>query len=155
MKIEKSVSGADAPLKRIYIASAILKNFRGHQSLQIHLLRSGAGGEELEAIRDLGLVGPPDPAMPAELLAGATEEAALRCILESFTEEECDLLAEYLESRYGDQIEKLSICPLELPAPLGVGPLGDIPESASSGFINFDEARDYPLPFRFKAFYQL
>ncbi len=140
---------------RIYIASAILKNFRGHQQVDAHIFRHGASAVEMAALRGKNLVGPPDPAMPAEILAGATEDAALACILEAFTREEAEQLAAYLGARYGEQIEKLTICPLQLPVPLGLGPIGAIPQTAKAGFINFDTARDYALPFAIKAYYDL
>lgn len=73
---------------------------------------------ELEAIKGLGLVAPVDPSVPAEVLQGATEEAALRCVLESFTAEESHELVEYLEKRYADQIEKSRSARSTCPCPL-------------------------------------
>lgn len=140
---------------RVYVLGATLKAFRGQRHVETHIIRHGATEEELAALRGKGLVAPPDPAMPAALLEGATEDRALRCLLEAFTAEESEALAAWLERRYADRIEKLVICPLELPVPLGVGPLGEIPEGGQTGFIRFDAAPGYSLPFAARAFYDL
>ena len=89
------------------------------------------------------------------MLQGATEEAALRCILEAFTEEESRALVDYLEQRYAEHIEKITVCPLDLPVPLGVAPLSGIPEGKSTGFIRFEAVPNYPLPFVARGFYDL
>ena len=140
---------------RIYVLGATLKAFRGQRHVETHIIRHGATEEELAALRGKGLVAPPDPAMPAALLEGATEDRALACLLEAFTLEESEALAAWLEKRYADRIEKLVICPLDLPVPLGVGPLGEIPEGGQTGFIRFDAAPGYDLPFAARAFYDL
>ena len=117
--------------------------------------KNRATDAELEAVKGLGLVAPADPSVPAEVLQGATEEAALRCVLESFTAEESHALVEYLEKRYADQIEKITVCPLDLPVPMGVAPLAGICEGKTNGFIRFDAVRDYPLSFPAYGFYDL
>lgn len=155
MQIDMTMASKNAPIKRIYIAAATLKEFRGRKNLEVQLVRTGAKPEEIEACKGLGLVGAAPADMPEEILAGATEEAALACLMEAFTEEEAKELCEYMEKRYGGQISQLTVGPFELPVPLGVGPLAQIPESDSSGFLNFDEAPDYPLKFKFKGFYDL
>lgn len=152
MLIEKEE--AQGGPERIYIAAATLKELRGRKNVEVQLFRPGATAEEMAALRDQGLVGDPPPEMPKELLAGATMENALACLLEAFTAAETEQLAAYLQERYADQVERLVICPMTLPVPLGVGPLAQIPESDSSGFLNFDLAPDYPLPFRFRGFYE-
>lgn len=155
METEFVQAPEDSPLERIYIAAAVLRNFHGLENVEIQLFRSDARPEELEELKDKELVGPAEPEMPAELLAGATREAALACLLEAFRKEEIEELLAYLARRYGDHIERLTVCPIELPVPLGVGPLANIPEGKTSGFINFDLAPDYPLPFKFRGYYDL
>ena len=78
----------DLPLDRIYIVAATLKTFKGRRHVDVQVFRPNGSDEEMEALRGLGLVAPPDPSIPPEVLQGATEEAALRCILEAFTAEE-------------------------------------------------------------------
>lgn len=141
--------------ERIYIAAVTLKNLHGRKNVEVQLFRTGAQPEEMAALKNQALVGDPPPEMPKELLAGATTENALACLLEAFTEEETEQLTAYLKDRYADQVERLIICPIQIPVPLGVGPLAQIPESESSGFVNFDLAPDYPLPFKFRGFYEI
>lgn len=140
---------------RQHIAAITLKNFHGRENVEAQLFRVGATREEMEEARALNLVGPPPAGMPPEILAGATEDAALECVLEAFTSEEAGQMLDYLRDRYADQIESIAICPMDLPAPLGVGPLAKLPESETSGFINFDRAPGYSLPFAFKGYYDL
>ncbi|WP_374287789.1 hypothetical protein [Desulfovibrio desulfuricans] len=148
-------SQIDLPLDRVFIVAATLGTFKGCRHVDVQIFRPGATDAELEAIKDLGLVAPADLSVPAEVLQGATEEAALRCVLESFTAEESHALVEYLEKRYADQIERITVCPLDLPVPLGVAPLAGIGEGKTTGFIRFDAVRDYPLPFPAYGFYDL
>ena len=155
MEILRLEAPGKPPCDRIYVLGATLKTFRGKRHVETHIIRHGATEEELAALHGKGLVAPPDPAIPAALLEGATEDRALRCLLEAFTAEESEALAAWLERQHADRIEKLVICPLELPVPLGVGPLGEIPEGGQTGFIRFDAAPGYPLPFAARAFYDL
>lgn len=145
----------DAPLQRIYIMVATLRAFKGRRHVDVHIFRHGASEEELAALESLELVGAPDPSVPPEALQGATREAALRCMLEAFTAEESRALLEYLEQRYAEHIEKITVCPLDLPVPLGVAPLAAIPEGKSTGFIRFDAVPNYPLSFTVRGFYDL
>ncbi len=138
---------------RVYGMDAVLKNFKGCQHLEITLFRYGAKKEELDALVGKNLVGAPDPDVPAAVLEGATEERGLQYILENFTREEVDQFISYAKGRYADQIEELIVAPLDIPVPLGTGPLAAIPVSGNSGFICFDKAKDYPLPFAVRAYF--
>lgn len=143
--------------ERIYIAVATLRAFKGRRHVDVHLFRHGGSEEELAALKSNlpGLVGPPDPSVPPQALQGASEEAALRCILEAFTAEESQALVAYLEQGYAEHIEKITVCPLDLPVPLGVAPLGAIPEGKTTGFIRFEAVHRYALPFVARGFYDL
>ena len=153
---KQSIAAPDnAPLDRIYIIAATLNAFKGRRHVEVHIFRHGATDEELTALEGKKLVGPPDPAVPPQVLQGATEEAALRCVLEAFTAEESQELVAYLEQRYAEHIEKITVCPMDLPVPLGVAPFSGIPEGKSTGFIRFDAVPDYPLPFVARGFYDL
>ncbi len=150
------IEAEEEPLcPRTYVASLRLANFKGHKDVEAHLFRYDYPENEIEEIAKLDLVGPPDPAMPAELIKDATKEQALKCILEAFTEEESRQLEKYLREKYSDQIVSLYIAPLNLPAPLGVAPLAEIPEGEKSGFIKLDKAPGYNLPFKIRAYYDL
>ena len=155
MLVNKNINNELPAEKRIYIASAILNNFRGQKNVEVQLFRSGYAEDELESLRGKNLVAPPDPSIPPEIIAGATEDSALRCLLEAFTQEECDQMLKYFKERYDDQISQINIAPLGLPLPFGLGPLEEIPQGEKSGFINFDKAPDYDLPFNIKGWYDL
>lgn len=140
--------------ERIFMGAATLKSLRGSPGVEIQLFRYGHG-ENIDTLKDKSLVAPPDPAIPAEVLSGASEAAALEFILEAFTSEEAEAIAHYLAERYNDQIENVIFCPMDVPVPLGVGPLAKIPETAGSGFIKFDLAPDFPLPFKFRGYFEI
>ncbi|MBR4742203.1 MAG: hypothetical protein IK079_04825 [Desulfovibrio sp.] len=153
MEIEFHEAEKPMPIDRIYGIDAILANFKGEQHLEITLFRYGATEEELEALKGKNLVGPAEPEVPPEVLQGATEEGALRYLLENFTREEVDLFIPYVQKRYADLIEKIIIAPLDIPVPLGAGSIGLLPTTKNSGFICFDKAPNYPLPFAVRAYY--
>lgn len=155
MKIINNCKDEKRKLERIYIAAATLKNFRGQELAEVQLFRPIANEAEIEPLRGKGYVGEPDISMPKELLTGATEDAALSCLLEAFTKEEIERIIEYLQKRYANVIDTLSIGKMDMPVPLGIGPLGALPAGENSGFIHFDNAPDYPLNFSFKGYYDL
>lgn len=155
MKLTIHENTENSQYDRIYIASAVLSNFKGKTNIEVQLFRTNYDSSELDMLRNRGLVTSEDTGIPKEALAGATEEAALKCLLEAFTKEECSQIAKYLEDRYGDQIKKLDFAPLSLPLPLGLGPLAELPPGEKSGFVNFDKAPGYALPFSIKGWYEL
>lgn len=140
---------------RIHIAALVLKNFQNRENVEIQLFRPGGDPAELAGLARSELVGPALADMPPELISGATEDAAIACLLEAFTAAEIRQMTDYLQERYSGQIAEISICPLQLPVPLGIGPLAGLPEGARSGFINFDLAPGYPLDFAFRGYYDL
>lgn len=142
-------------LERRYIAVGILRNFKSHQNVETHFFRSVWTEKELASLEGKGYVAEPDPSMPKEILANASEKKSLECLMEAFTREEAQELTAYLQSRYAGQLAKVTVCPLELPVPLGVGALNDLPVSERSGFIELAKAREYPLPFMVKGYYEL
>lgn len=140
---------------RIHIAALVLKNFQNRPNVEIQLFRPGGDPSELAGMARAGLVGPAMAGMPPELIRDATEEAAIACLLEAFTASEIRQMTDYLQERYASQISGITICPMRLPVPLGIGPLAGLPEGARSGFINFDQAPGYPLDFPFRGYYDL
>lgn len=155
MQVYRREAETQPPVERVYIASAILANFKGRKNVEVQLFRSNYQDSELEDLRGKNLVSGEGSDIPQEILTGATEDAALRCLLEAFTKSECNQLETYLKERYPDQIVQLDIAPLPLPLPLGLGPLAELPQGEQSGFINFDQAPGYALPFRVKGWYDL
>ena len=145
----------DAPLDRIYIITLVMRTFKGRRDVEAHLFKAGTDPVELASLRDKGLVGKPCAEPGGSQAPHGSEDDALQTVLEAFTAEEGNLLLDYLKERYTDQIARVTVCPLELPVPLGVVPLSAIPEGKTMGFIRFDAVRDYPLPFAVRAFYDL
>ena len=145
----------NAPLERIYIITLTMHAFKGRRDVEAHLFRAEPDPAELTSLRNKGLVGKPCAESLDSQPSHGTEDDALQTVLEAFTAEEGNLLLEYLKKRYAEQIARVTVCPLKLPVPLGIVPLSAIPESKTMGFIRFDAARDYPLPFAVRAFYDL
>jgi hypothetical protein len=145
----------DAPLDRIYIITLTMHTFKGRRHVEAHLFRAEPDPAELISLRNKGLVGKPCADQGDNQQPHGTEDDALQTVLEAFTAEEGNLLLDYLKERYAEQISRVTVCPLELPVPLGVVPLSAIPEGKTMGFIRFDAVRDYPLPFAVRAFYDL
>ena len=145
----------DAPLDRIYIITLTMHTFKGRRNVEAHLFRAEPDPAEFQSLRDKALIGKPCAEPGDSQLPRGTEDDALQAILEAFTAEEGNLLLDYLKERYADQILRVTVCPLELPIPLGVVPLSAIPEGKTMGFIRFDAVRDYPLPFAVRGFYDL
>lgn len=140
-----------APLDRVYLIQATLKTFKGRRDVVVHLFRHDTDPAEMDTLRDLNIVGKADANTPE----GATQENALCSLLEAFTAEEGNALLEYLQHRYEEHITRVLVCPVDLPVPLGIVPFSSIPEGKSMGFIRFDAAAAYTLPFGVHGFYDL
>ena len=76
MEKQSIAAPSDALLDRVYIVAATLSAFKGRRHVEVHIFRHGATEEELAALQGKKLVGPPDPAVPPQVLQGATKEAA-------------------------------------------------------------------------------
>lgn len=155
MKVKMILAPPNFEPERIHIVALVLKNFQNRENVEIQLFRPGGDPVELEGLNRSALVGSAVAGMPPELVRGATEEAAIACLLETFTASEIRQITEYLQERYSGQIAEIAICPLELPVPLGIGPISGLAEGNRSGFINFDLAPGYPLDFAFRGYYDL
>ncbi|MBD5608056.1 MAG: hypothetical protein HDQ93_04305 [Desulfovibrio sp.] len=152
MDINFVSSGENRDAPRQYLAVCSLRNFKGHKKVETHLFRGGWKPEEAKEIARLDLVSEDSP-LPEELRDNISREATLECLLETFTIDEAREIADYLRERYADQIERLDICPIELPLPLGMTALGRIQPTETSGFIEFAKAKNYPLAFELRGYY--
>lgn len=155
MKIKFVEAEKGVPLERIYILGAVLKTFKGHPNVEIQIIRKGFSSTEAAEISEKNIIGKELFPFSGDILPPDARQNALRCVLEAFTRKEAEALASYLEKRYSRQIEELIICPMDLPVPLGAGPLGEMPESVTSGFIRFEDAPGYPLPFSVWGYFEL
>ena len=142
-------------MERIYSMTATIKTFKGRRNVVTHLFRADTDTAELDELSPLGLVGKPDEETPEGADTPEGAENALRSVLEAFTADEGNALLAYLEKRYAAHITEVRVSPLELPVPLGSAPLASVPEGRTIGFIRFDAAPDYPLPFSVRGFYDL
>ncbi len=141
----------DIDLDRIYLIQVTLKSFKGRRDVIAYLFRLNNNQEEMEALRELDIVGKKDINTPE----GASVDNALLSALEAFTADEGNILLAYLEKRYEEQISEVVVSPLEIPIPLGMVPFSAIPEGKTMGFIRFDAVPDYDLPFSVHGFYDL
>lgn len=64
-------------------------------------------------------------------------------------------LVEYLEKRYADQIEKITVCLLDLPVPFGVAPLAGISEGKTTDLSALTRCATIRFPSPPRGFYDL
>lgn len=141
-------------LERIYIITATIKTFKGRRDVEIHLFKTNPDTSELKFLSNMKLVDVDNNTNAVSNIKEATDDA-LRSVLEAFTAKEGNLLLEFLDDKYNDQISKVLVCPLEIPIPMGIIPLSAIPQGKTMGFIHFDETKNYSLPFAVWGFYDL
>lgn len=133
-----------------HIISLTIRSFKGRRNVELFLFKADYSDTLLDKLRLFPLVGEPiDPNNPGD------PDDALRSILESFTEKERDDVLQYLSQRYAENITSAFACPLETPVPQGIRSLASIPEGKNLGFVYFERAPNYPLPFRLRGFYDL
>ncbi|MFI3272404.1 MAG: hypothetical protein R3Y11_09940 [Pseudomonadota bacterium] len=153
-----------------HVIALTIKTFKGRRQVELLLFKANPvarfimGSDEaiLAKLRALPLVAAAPQAGDAifdevepEVIKNANPDDALRSILESFTEAERDMVIDYVSKRYAASIEAIDACPLELPVPLGVRPLASLPEGKAMGFVHFERAQNYKLPFVLKGLYNL
>lgn len=145
-------------LPRIYAMEITLRCFKCRRYVTARLFRLMSAAEsaaELALLRDLSLLAPADAETPRSARSRQGKENALRGFLEAFTAEEGNRILRYLSARYARHIHCVRVSPLAIPRPLGIPLLATQPENSHAGFIRFDNAPGYPLPFAFRACYDL
>lgn len=150
--METNIIPADGtePIARVHVLSITIHTFKGRKNVEAHLFRHTQEASEADTYDWDSLIGAQmDPEHPG------TPEDAKKMLLEAFTQEERDSIIDYLSKRYEGKLSSITACPMELPVALGVTPLSAIPEGKTMGFIRFDDANNYPLPFAFRGFYDL
>lgn len=137
-------------IDRVWSVSIVIKSFKGRRDVEVHLFRPEWTQEE-EDIYDWDyLIGDPiHPDFDDNVYSGR------KLVMESFTVEERDQLVEYLKGRYAGKLAAIRSCPIELPVPMGIAALSDLPEGKDTGFINFDKIPNYPLGFPLRGFFDL
>jgi len=151
MKLNIITPKYELPVKEGYAISMVIKTFRGHKYVEVHLFRP-----DWEANRDAQsydwtkLLGDRiDKNMPSNPLGSR------KVLLESFTLEERDMVIDYMKKRYISRLSAINSRPLQFPIPLGLIPLSEIPEDGNVGCIRFEDIHNYTLPFPVHGLYIL
>ncbi len=136
--------------ERAHVISMVIKSFKGRKDVEVHVFRPEYAPSEVESYDWDTLLGDQlHPAIPAD------PAKSRKVLLEAFTAEERDLVVDYLAKRYEEKVSRITAAPLDLPVPLGLPPLSEIPEGKTMGFIHFDRMPNYTLPFAIRGFYDL
>ncbi|MBG0777530.1 MAG: hypothetical protein H0S85_13985 [Desulfovibrionaceae bacterium] len=143
---------ADTPLPtpRAWAISMVIKSFKGRKDVEVHLFRPDFDERERDAMDWSEIIEDSHhPDIRVEIPVTA------QVVMEAFTAAERDQVVEYLKERYATKLERITVCPMTFPLPLGLTPLSSIPEGKTMGFIRFDQIPHYTLPFAVRGFYDL
>jgi hypothetical protein len=150
MEIDVIQPHTPLPVARAWVLSMVVSSFKGRKNVEAHLFRWEYEPEPDESYDWSALLG--EPIHPQ---AEVDPEKSKRVLFEAFTAEERDQVINFLKERYGSRLASLVAHPMDLPIPLGIPPLSDIPEGKTMGFIRFEMLPNYKLPFAFHGFYDL
>jgi len=138
------------PVDRAWSLSIVIKSFKGRKDVEVHLFRPEWDVLEEESYDWNEILGDPmHPDMDADMGSGR------KLVMESFTPEERDMVADYIEERYAGKLEAIRACPIDFPVPLGIPALCDLEEGKDMGFVLFDRIPNYTLPFPVRGFFDL
>jgi hypothetical protein len=150
MKLNIITSQNEMPVKKGYTISLIIKKFKGHKNVEVHLFRPDWDEKEARSYDWTKLLGDPiDKNAPFDPVSSR------KVLLESFTTEERDMIMNYMKKRYVSRLSAINSRPLDFPIPLGLIPLSEIPEDDDIGCICFEEIPNYTLPFPVHGLYIL
>ncbi len=149
--MEVNITEAENPLvPRIYFITMVIKSFKGRRDVEVHLFRPDFDEAEMQSYDWNALLGDAlHPNIPAD------PDKSVKVLMEAFTREERDAVLEYLKTRYADRLEEINTGPVDLPVPLGLPPLSELPEGKTIGFIRLDQTPNYPLSFAVRGMYDL
>jgi hypothetical protein len=150
MELNIVTSQNELPVKKGYTISLIIKKFKGHKDVEVHLFRPDWDEKEAQHYDWLKLLGDPiDRDAPIDPISSR------KVLLESFTIEERDMIMDYMKKRYVSRLSAINSRPLDFPIPLGLIPLSEIPEDNDIGCVRFEEIHNYTLPFPVHGLYIL
>lgn len=150
MKLNIITSQDELPVKKGYTISLIIKKFKGHKDVEVHLFQPEWDENEAKSYDWLQLLGDPiDRNEPVNPLSSR------KVLLESFTIEQRDMIIDYMKERYDTRLSAINSRPLDFPIPMGLIPLCEIPEDDDIGCIRFEEIPNYTLPFPVHGLYIL
>jgi len=137
-------------LDRGYVISIIIKNFKQHKDVEVHLFRPEWDVEEYSAYEWPEIIG-----YPIASVENIDPISSRKVLLETFNEQEKNIIVEYLKDRYKTRLKEIRISAITLPIPLGLVALSEISPQGSIGIIKFEEIPNYPLKFPFHGLYNL
>ncbi len=137
-------------LDRGYVISIVIKNFKQHRDVDVHLFRPSWDPEEYQAYDWPDIVGNPLPGVDK-----IDPISSRKVLLETFTRQEKDTIVEYLKDRYNTRLKRIRVGIIYLPIPLGLVALSEIEPQGEIGIIKFEEIPNYPLSFPFHGLYNL
>jgi hypothetical protein len=143
-------SGEKPLLDRGYVISIVIKNFKQHKDVEVHLFRPEWDVEEYSAYDWPDLIGNPLPGVRE-----IDPISSRKVLLETFNEEEKKAIVEYLKERYKSRLKEIRISTLSFPIPLGLVALSEISPQGSIGIIEFEKIPNYSLNFPFHGLYDL
>ena len=139
------------PVKEGYAISMVIKTFRGHKYVEVHLFRPDwEDSRDAQSYDWTKLLGD-----PIDKNISSNPLGSRKVLLESFTLEERDMVIDYMKKRYISRLSAINSRPLQFPIPLGLIPLSEIPEDGDVGCIHFEEIHNYTLPFPVHGLYIL
>ncbi len=150
MAIEVIETQEKPQLDRGYVISIVIKNFKQHRDVDVHLFRPAWDAEEYQAYDWPDIIGNPLPGVEH-----IDPISSRKVLLETFTEEEKNAIVNYLKERYHDRLKSIKVGIIYLPIPLGLVALSEIEPQGEIGIIKFEEIPNYTLPFAFHGLYNL
>lgn len=127
--------------------SMVIKSFKGRRDVEVHLFRAQWDSEQEahEAWKDIILSD--DPATDTE--------GSRRVVMESFTDEERDIIVNYLREQYANRLTAIRSVPLSFPVPAGLSGLSQLEPCKNTGFIDFERIPSYSLDIPIKGLFDL
>ncbi|MFO8241426.1 MAG: hypothetical protein R6T90_10585 [Dissulfuribacterales bacterium] len=150
MKLNIIDSQDKLPTKKGYAISLIIKKLKGYKDVEVHLFLPEWDDKEALSYDWSKLLGD-----PIDRNAPADPTGSRKVLMESFTLEERDIVLDYMKKRYVSRLSAINSRPLDLPIPMGLIPLCEIPEDDDIGCIRFEEIPNYNLPFPVHGLYIL
>ncbi len=150
MAIEIIQTQEKPQLDRGYVISIVIKNFKQHRNVDVHLFRPSWDPEEYQSYDWPEIIGNPLPGVE-----NIDPISSRKVLLETFTEEEKDAIVEYLAKRYETRLKRIRVGIIYLPIPLGLVALSEVEPQGDLGIIKFEEIPNYTLPFSFHGLYNL
>ena len=150
MQPELHLDSETPPVDRGYAVSMVIRKFKGHADVEVHLFRPSWDEEDYGRYPWEELIGGAVSEDRAE-----SPENSKDVILETFTADESQRLIDYLRHRYADRLASIRCTVLDFPVPLDLTPLSRIQVTGTVGRMDLDRIPNYSLDFPVKGIYDL